>query len=144
MDYELINFSPERTVGTLFSGWFHAKTRRAVFVPRMMHFQSVMNDGDRYDATDEDVGENYRIPRGRINGLNPEEIYGLMFSEGWVRFYTEHGADATLVMEGHSEKVLQGAARFAAFAGHNKNAMRLRIKDSYGGRAEPVSEDFTF
>lgn len=129
-DFELVGFDPNWHKGTNFSGWLSASKRRVVFVSRMYHAQSVMNDGDYYNSTPETIGENYGFQRGRISSLMPEEIYDLMFSEGWVRFYSEHGVGGQLVMEGKDE-ALKAARSFAKAAGFSDDQLRLRKRESY-------------
>ena len=140
MDYDLFNFDPERHTGRNFSGWFHPGKRRAVFVPRMYHAQSVMQDGDYYHSTPETVGEKYGFARGLLDGLDPEAVYDLMFENGWVRFYAEYDAEGKLVMEGRDAKTLRGAQAFARFAGFPADKLRLRQRTVY----DEISVEISF
>lgn len=130
-DFELVGFDQKRHQGTNFSGWLSSSKRRVVFVSRMYHAQSVMQDGDYYSSTPETVGETYGFARAVVSPLNPEEVYDLMFSEGWVRFYQEHGQNGQLIMEGKDEQVLDVARDFAKSAGFSDAQLRLRKRESY-------------
>ena len=140
MEFELVGFDPERHKGHLFSGWLHGPTRRVVFVPRMMHFQAVMNDVDLYNMPEDYVGERFRFRPEQVRDLNPEGIYDLMFENDWVRFYTEHGPDGALVMEG-SKRALASAKEFARLNGVAKDKLRLRERLAQDDLGEPLDPD---
>lgn len=71
MEYDLIGFNPDFHTGTGFAGWFNPAKKKAVFVKRMYHYTSVMNDGDFYDAKPTDKGERYGFMRSEVADLDP-------------------------------------------------------------------------
>ena len=133
-DIELIGFDPELHKGQRFSGWISRKMNRVVFIARMYHVQSVMEDVDFYDTDDDYVGERFGLRAGDV--FVARDVYPLMYEAGWVRFYTEYTANGPVVLEGKRDE-MRFATDFVRMSGHNKEQIKTKMYEGVGSTPSP-------
>lgn len=133
-DIEMIGFIPERHVGRGFSGWISRKMNRVVFIARMYHIQSVMDDVDLYDTDDDYIGETFGLRAGDV--FAARDVYPLMYEAGWVRFYTEYTVNGPVVLEGKRGE-MGFATDFVRMAGHAKDQIKTKMYEEVGLTPSP-------